>query len=139
MKIAVNKCYGGFSLSYAGVMEYANNKGIKLYAFIEERDDKGNINVNKFIPYNPEKDGLPLIIHYSTKPLKNGKYDDKSYFSDSAIERDDPELIKTVEKLGDKANGRCAKLEITEIPDGVQWEIEEYDGQEWVSEKHRTW
>ena len=30
-------------------------------------------------------------------------------------------------------------LKVVEIPDGVDWEIEEYDGEEWVSEKHRVW
>jgi hypothetical protein len=28
---------------------------------------------------------------------------------------------------------------VVEIPDGVEWEIAEYDGLEWVAEKHRTW
>ena len=26
-----------------------------------------------------------------------------------------------------------------EIPDDVEWQIEEYDGTEHISEKHRTW
>jgi hypothetical protein len=26
-----------------------------------------------------------------------------------------------------------------DIPDDVKWEIEEYDGNEWVAEVHRTW
>lgn len=30
-------------------------------------------------------------------------------------------------------------LILEDIPDDVEWEIEEYDGLEWVSEKHRTW
>ena len=30
-------------------------------------------------------------------------------------------------------------LKIVEIPEGVRWEIEEYDGKEWVAEMHRTW
>jgi hypothetical protein len=30
-------------------------------------------------------------------------------------------------------------LAIVEIPDDVQWIIEENDGMEWVAEKHRTW
>ena len=25
------------------------------------------------------------------------------------------------------------------IPDDVEWQIEEYDGMEWVAEAHRTW
>lgn len=54
-------------------------------------------------------------------------------------DRSNPKLIECVEKLGDIANGRYACLIIVEIPDDVEWEIEEYDGVEWVSEKHRTW
>ena len=50
-----------------------------------------------------------------------------------------PELIKCVETLGEKANGKYARLVIVEIPDNVQWEIEDYDGVETVAEKHRTW
>ena len=32
-----------------------------------------------------------------------------------------------------------AELEIVEIPDGVAWQIAEYDGFEHVAGKHRTW
>lgn len=53
--------------------------------------------------------------------------------------RDHPLLIQCVETLGEAVNGACAKLEIIEIPDGVEWGIEEYDGCEWVAETHRTW
>ena len=55
------------------------------------------------------------------------------------IKRDDPALIQTIKELGDKANNRYSELRIVEIPDGVQWQIEEYDGNEWVAEQHRTW
>jgi hypothetical protein len=55
------------------------------------------------------------------------------------IARNDPILIAVVEKLGTKADGDYAKLHIIEIPDGIDWEIGEYDGSEWVQEKHRTW
>lgn len=55
------------------------------------------------------------------------------------IPRDNKDLIKVVEEMGSDVNGSCAKLEIVEIPDDVEWEIEEYDGLEWVSEKHRRW
>lgn len=55
------------------------------------------------------------------------------------ITRDDERLIKVVEKLGDRANGACAELKIVEIPDYVDWEIDEYDGLESVDEAHRSW
>lgn len=66
--------------------------------------------------------------------------DDYKFVIDCCPEqRNDPRLVKIVEKLGEEANGRFAKLKVIEIPDGVEWEIEEYDGYEHVAEKHRTW
>ena len=40
-----------------------------------------------------------------------------------------------------KADGKVNKseLEIIEIPDDIEFTIEEYDGAEWIAEKHRTW
>ncbi len=55
------------------------------------------------------------------------------------MQRDDPVLVKIVEYLGAEANGGYAKLKVVEIPDDVDWAIDEYDGKEWVAEKHRTW
>ena len=55
------------------------------------------------------------------------------------IPRDDPHLVAVVDELGREADGFFAVLKIVEIPDDVQWQIEDYDGSEWVAEKHRTW
>jgi len=55
------------------------------------------------------------------------------------IDRHNKNLINVVETLGDEANGECAELKIVEIPDDVDYIIEEYDGLEWISESHRTW
>ena len=55
------------------------------------------------------------------------------------IERDDPELIAVVEELGQTAGGRYAELIIIEIPDGVEYTIEDYDGIESIHEVHRSW
>jgi hypothetical protein len=66
-----------------------------------------------------------------------GITDDKWYERD--IPRDDPYLIKIVRDLGMAANGAHANLKIVEIPPDVEWQIEEYDGNEWVAEKHRIW
>ena len=53
-------------------------------------------------------------------------------------DRANPQLIAVVEDLGDSAAGWCASLSIVEIPDNVEWQIEEHNGREWISEKHRT-
>jgi len=58
---------------------------------------------------------------------------------DIEIKRNDPILVEIVEQLGESANGRFAELKVVEIPDDVVWGIEEYDGNEWIAEKHRTW
>jgi hypothetical protein len=55
------------------------------------------------------------------------------------IARNNPQLIQIVEQLGKNANTRYSTLKIVEIPDDVEWQISEYDGVEWVAEKHRTW
>lgn len=58
---------------------------------------------------------------------------------DSEIARNDPVLVEVVEELGIVASDRYAELEVVDIPDDVEWEIKEYDGNEWVAEVHRTW
>lgn len=56
------------------------------------------------------------------------------------IARDDPTLVALVEEHGSEfMSGPHASLKVVEIPDDVEWTIEEYDGNEWVAEKHRTW
>lgn len=59
--------------------------------------------------------------------------------ADSDIPRDDPDLVATVEILGEHSWGPYAELLIVEIPDDVEWTIEEYDGKEWIAERHRCW
>lgn len=138
MKVVINACFGSFNISYEGMMEYAKQKGIKLYAFVDKRDKDGK-RIGIFEEYVP-KGEHPWIIHYSTKPLnQKGRYDEGAYFNNDTIERNDPALVKTVEKLGKKANGDCANLKIVEIPDGIRWEIDEYDGNESVEECHNRW
>ena len=91
MKIVVNRCYGGFSLSK------------EAYEFL-----------------GVEWDGYGY-----------GYSDDEK--------RTDAKLIECVETLGKKSYGMCAKLVVIEIPDGVDYEIDNYDGMESIHEKHRSW
>lgn len=54
--------------------------------------------------------------------------------------RTNPKLVEVVERLGsERASGHFAKLKVIEIPDGIDWVIDDYDGIETVHEKHRSW
>jgi len=55
------------------------------------------------------------------------------------IDRYNPQLVQIVEQLGERANTRYSDLKVVEIPDDVEWTVNEYDGMEWVAETHRTW
>ena len=58
------------------------------------------------------------------------------------FERDDPDLIATIEKLGcEKASGYGTVIAIVEIPDSVAWRVASDcdDSGEYVVEKHREW
>lgn len=63
---------------------------------------------------------------------------DPAWYS-RTVARDDPYLIKVINELGEAANSRFCTHKIVEIPGDVEWEIAEYDGLEWVAEKHRIW
>ena len=126
MKVVVNRCFGGFSPS-AELFEYLiNKKGWKLTTF----NEKGNYT-------DPKAD------------IVEAKRDDKfssimpRYFfvhdrSDEEL-RSNKDLVEAVEKLGDRANTSVSNLEVVEIPDGIDFVIEEYDGNEHIAEVHRTW
>lgn len=56
------------------------------------------------------------------------------------ISRTDPKLIQAIEKIGcENASGYSARLKIIEIPDDVEYYIDDYDGIEEVHEIHRSW
>jgi len=133
MFLVINDCFGGFGLSFEAVMLYAELSGFKLYACV----DTGILS-GKYTYYDGKD--KPFIIYYTKEPLTNeGKIVKNSYFSESEIKRDDPILVEVVRKLGEKANGTCASLSIVNIPDGVNYTIEDYDGAESIHEVHRSW
>lgn len=55
------------------------------------------------------------------------------------IPRDDANLVRVVEELGEAADGHAATLRIVTIPEDVKWVITKTEGGEQVSEAHRTW
>lgn len=140
-KIVINKCYGGFSLSDAGMRRYAEIKGIKIYP--EPNRKYPAIMGNTYWTTPPEsrlKDtgsGF-YALNVEERKAYNKAYSDQT-ISCYDIPRDDPALVQTVKELGEGASGRLADLKIVKVPDGVEWEIEEYDGMEHVAQKHETW
>jgi len=149
MKVVINDCYGGFGLSHEGVMRYAELKGMRLYPWIDKiskevyRGKATLDNPRILIHYTtvPENEYEKIATEENKKPVGTGRFSKSNslYFSDRDIPRADPDLIRVIGELGDKASGRAAQLKVIEIPDNVEWEIEEYDGIEWIAEKHRTW
>jgi len=53
--------------------------------------------------------------------------------------RSDPILIKVVRELKSAANGKFSSLSIVDVPDGIDYYIDEYDGIESIHEEHRSW
>jgi hypothetical protein len=138
MKIVINKCYGGFGLSALAVKEYLKLKKKDLFVY---KQIKYSFSDGVDMYQRVSEKGDEIMTHFMTEDLGEfiSKLPNKGYFSDCRMKRDDPDLISVVEKLGDAASGRFANLKIVEIPDGVDYEIEEYDGTEWIAEKHNTW
>ena len=81
----------------------------------------------KFFDWLLEKNCPEAIAYKSTWDAIK---DNKRYKGTINLEiaRDNPLFIEGIETLGDLADGRFSKLKIVEIPDDVEWVIEEYDG-----------
>lgn len=116
MKIAINKCFGGFSLSDEA-HEMLVSLGVKLYENWEELEAREN------------KDEAWVV---KAGPYSLGKYA-------NSIERTDERLINVIETLGKKASGMCGNVKVISIPDNIDYEIDDYDGMETIHEKHRSW
>ena len=120
MKVAINRCFGGFGISNEAFEKLLDRKGIafeKVPAKFAFRGDDSDY----YKAGSPYSDATHI-----------GSYE----FYD---QRNDPDLIAVIEEMGDAANSWAADIVIVEIPDDVEWHIHEYDGMEHVAENHRTW
>jgi len=140
-RIVINDCYGGFGLSNEAVLRYLELSGIPVW------NEAGTSVLRGFkywlVPPGPERmtDVSSEDWHNMSmqeRQAHNQKYDSQ-IFNERDIARDDPYLVQVVDELGSEAGGSHAKLKVVEIPGDVDWIIEEYDGNEWVAEKHRKW
>jgi hypothetical protein len=136
----------GTTLHYSDMLDAIDDE-VDLELLVEACDEleaEGKLKPHKLIGRNFMK---KIVINncyggfgLSEKAIEMMDLKDNEYeYIDDDIARDDPRLIDVVEKLGGKANGLYADLTVIEIPDDVEWQIEEYDGMECVAEKHRVW
>lgn len=146
MKVVINRCYGGFGVSPEAMKRLIelDSKVIKVYDPKEyyggnnpnfaDRDWKADYD-REFAAANDVGGG------YRAQRFGGVLFKDGRVFTSERDDhlRSDPALVRVVEEMGDKANGECASLAVVTIPDDVTFEIEEYDGIEWVAEEHRTW
>ena len=108
MKIVINTRSGGFALSDEAFSMLLNRKGIEFETV------EGN-----------------FVTHFYRKGMVDKNEGYLGYHQDE-LRRDDADLVAVVEALGSKANGDYAELKIVEVPDDVNWYIEDYDGMEHV-------
>lgn len=114
-RVVINACHGGFSLSHEAIVRYHALQG-------------------ETIQWRPTE--YSNIFLYYTDP----EDPEGSRWNDHDIARDDPYLVRVVQDLGgEAAGGSHSVLKIVEIPESVSWIIQDYDGLEWIAERHRTW
>ena len=111
MKVAYNGCDGGFCLSREAVI---------LARKLSGNDGWGGVTIKGDV-------------------YEDGRICDSDYGSIHGISRDNEFLISVIETLKDKASGFCAELRIDEIPDGAEYDIDEYDGYESVLPPRQSW
>ena len=137
-KIVINKCFGGFGLSIEA-QKLINKLGCPHTEVKTEQEYFGDSELSKELDikyYGSSKNAHKQHAEFCEIPFSEGKLICDNHDRNA---RGCPVLIKVVKKMGKKSWGKHAELKIVEVPDGVEWSIEEYDGSEWISEKHRTW
>ena len=121
MKIVINRCWGGFDLSDEAIEAVLDRKGIAW----EKTPSKYALGNSEYWAKGFCCDPEHQLDIYEWWLLTE--------------KRSDPDLVAVVEQLGEDANTDSSELKVVEIPDGVDWEIQDYDGMEHIAEKHRIW
>lgn len=130
-KVILNKCYGGFGVSDKVYEEYAKAKGFELFRYVAK-------DIHKFVITDNKNS---FLVHYSKIYLGEQCEDipTEAFLYLNSEYREDKTLIDIVERLGEEANGRYAKLVVVEIPDDLDYVIDEYDGIETLHQKIQKW
>lgn len=156
MKVVINKCFGGFGLSPLAVKRLAELHGRPCFFFKKASAFRG-----EYIPCSADDAKEEFIWYAFDVPNPNEVLTSSEDWNAMSLQdrqasnalyeqhqldhggrdvlRHDPDLVRVVEELGAAASSKYARLSVVEIPDGTDYEIEEYDGREHIAETHRTW
>lgn len=151
MKVAINTQYGGYRLSQKAFIALLRKKGYDELCFYKYEESYSPLifkankiseqeyleseisNIKKLIA--PEDFGDEISIQGD-----NSMFCNLCLYQDYFLEdRTDEDLIEVIEELGEEASTNVSTLKVVEIPDDVEFEINDYDGIESVHEKHRVW
>jgi hypothetical protein len=113
MKIAINRCFGGFNLSQAAYKRLVDLHKVPVLT----RDVP---EPNEFVVFDVEGYGYFSEWHH------------KEF-------RADPRVIEVIEAMGEAANGACSELKVVDAQVGDDWYIEEHDGKERIVSPRREY
>lgn len=149
-KVIINKCFGGYGFEPFTIQKYAEAKGAQLFWYTRDYTyDAGRLKEkwNRTTIDEIEKQGglrmgnWPLIEDMGDSFIFEweGEMFDRLVYQlpTNGESRTDPVLIDIIEKYGDKNRHGCHAPTVIEVPDGVEWVVDEYDGMESLHEAHR--
>lgn len=137
MKVILNKCYGGFGVSQEAYELYAKKKGIELFAY--KLDFKNGKPIYRKTDMSSSIFTITFTKDFGDYVELSDDNSEKYILELRGNHREDPVLIEVVEELGDRVNSPFSKLVVVDIPDGMEYEIDDYDGVETLHQKVETW
>lgn len=139
MKLILNDCHGGYGLSPEAVLRISQLKGITLYPEDDDRFGGHTPSTYWLVPVEQrvhmldQEEWMGMTLE---QRLEHNAKHLSQIFNPRKIPRNDPHLVQVVEELGDKANGRFAKLRVVEIDASKPWFIDDSTGKERVVQEN---
>lgn len=107
MKVAINRCHGGFDISQAAYERLITHHQVPVKAIEESTGKETSL----------------AILSGSTRGY---------WVAWDPPLRTDSRLVEVIEALGEVANGPNSELRLVDIPEGSEYEIDDFDGKEMV-------